>query len=76
QIDNWRTVLTQLAENFYAGDARVAPKQYPSTCRYCDQRLLCRLDLSTLAADANEDFVDASDPVVDTLEPTPEVELG
>src|SRR6266702_368737 len=76
QIDNWRTVLTQLAENFHAGDARVAPKQYPSTCRYCDQRLLCRLDLSTLAADANEDFVDASDPVVDTLEPTAEVERG
>jgi ATP-dependent helicase/nuclease subunit B len=76
QIDKWKDVLTTLAENFHAGDARVAPKQYPSTCRYCDQRLLCRLDLSTLAADANEDFVDDSDPVVDTLELIAEVERG
>lgn len=76
QIDSWRAVLTVLAENFHQGDARVAPKQYPPTCRYCEQRLLCRLDLVALDADANEDFVDRSDPTVDTLEPTAEAEGG
>jgi probable DNA repair protein len=74
QIDKWRQVLTNLAENFHAGDANVAPKQYPSTCRYCKQRLLCRLDLAALDANANEDYVDESDPAVDTLEPAAEVE--
>ncbi len=76
QIDKWRQVLTKLAQNFHAGDASVAPKQYPSTCRYCKQRLLCRLDLGALDANANEDYVDESDPAVDTLEPTAEVERG
>jgi probable DNA repair protein len=76
QIDSWRKVLTALAEDFHHGDARVAPKQYPSTCRYCKQRLLCRLDLVTLEADANEDFVDSSDPTVDSLEPPAEAERG
>ena len=76
QIAKWKGVLENLAENFHAGDANVAPKQYPATCRYCKQRLLCRLDLSTLDANANEDYVDESDPAVDTLEPTAEVERG
>jgi probable DNA repair protein len=62
QVDEWRVVLTALAEEFRAGDARVAPKQYPTTCRYCDQRLLCRLNPSTLDADLLEDFIEDSDP--------------
>jgi ATP-dependent helicase/nuclease subunit B len=61
QVDEWRTVLESLAEGFHSGNARVAPKQYPSTCRYCDQRLLCRLDLTTLEADAIEDLAADSD---------------
>lgn len=68
QIGKWQQVLTRLAEDFHAGDARVAPKQYPSTCRYCDQRLLCRLDVAALDANVNEDFVADSDPTVDSLD--------
>ena len=48
QVERWRQVLVGLAEEFYAGDARVNPKQYPKTCEYCGQRLLCRLDVSLL----------------------------
>ncbi len=71
QVDEWRTVLTALAEDFHAGDARVAPKQYPTTCRHCDQRLLCRLNPSTLEADSLEDFLEDSDPDAGT-----EADLG
>lgn len=48
QVDEWRRVLTSLAVDFCAGDARVAPKRYPTTCCFCAQRILCRLDPSTL----------------------------
>jgi probable DNA repair protein len=54
QVEEWREVLTKLADDFHAGQASVSPKRYPETCRYCEQRLLCRLDLSTL----DPDFVD------------------
>jgi probable DNA repair protein len=43
QVEEWREVLTKLAEQFAAGDARVLPKSYPKTCQYCGQRLLCRV---------------------------------
>lgn len=62
QVDEWRVVLTALAEDFHDGDARVAPKQYPTTCRYCEQRLLCRLNPATLEADSLEDFIEDTDP--------------
>jgi ATP-dependent helicase/nuclease subunit B len=44
QVKEWRYVLTSLAEDFYHGDARVRPKSFPTTCTYCAQRLLCRVD--------------------------------
>jgi probable DNA repair protein len=43
QVDQWREVLTKLAEQFAAGEAGVRPKSYPKTCAYCAQRLLCRV---------------------------------
>jgi ATP-dependent helicase/nuclease subunit B len=60
QVERWRQVLVGLAEEFYAGDARVNPKQYPKTCEYCGQRLLCRLDVSSLE-DNDEDDTGASE---------------
>lgn len=47
-IEEWRRILTALAEDFAHGQTDVAPKDYPHTCRYCAQRLLCRLDPATL----------------------------
>jgi probable DNA repair protein len=58
QVDQWRVVLTRLAEDFAAGDTRVAPKLYPRTCEHCTQRILCRLDPSTLEHQT-EDEADA-----------------
>jgi probable DNA repair protein len=43
QVEEWREVLTNLAEQFAAGQAEVRPKTYPKTCVYCVQRLLCRV---------------------------------
>jgi probable DNA repair protein len=56
QLEEWHDVLTALAEDFHSGEARVAPKSYPQTCTYCAQRLLCRLDPSTLDADSLDDI--------------------
>jgi ATP-dependent helicase/nuclease subunit B len=55
QVTAWRDVLESLADDFYHGNASVSPKQYPKTCAYCAQRLLCRLDPSTLSAATLED---------------------
>jgi probable DNA repair protein len=62
QVDEWREVLTALAEDFYSGTARVDPKQYPQTCAHCEQRLLCRLDPATLDVNSlDEDSAAGSD---------------
>jgi ATP-dependent helicase/nuclease subunit B len=61
QVQRWRQVLVRLAEEFYSGDARVRPKQYPATCEHCGQRLLCRLDVSSL--EDNEDDTSVEDEV-------------
>jgi probable DNA repair protein len=59
QVSEWRKVLTALAEDFHSGQANVDPKQYPKTCEHCDQRLLCRLDPTTLNANSLDDISDA-----------------
>ena len=55
QVEEWRRILEQLAEDFSAGDARVAPNKYPTTCERCAQRILCRLDVSLLEDDGDEE---------------------
>ncbi len=40
----WRERLARLADEFRAGDARVAPKKYPDSCRYCALPRLCRIN--------------------------------
>ena len=64
QVEEWRKVLIALAEEFYSGEARVSPKQYPKSCSYCEQRLLCRLDpakLNAAATDADDDSDGSTD---------------
>jgi hypothetical protein len=56
RIAEWRRVLTKLAEEFAAGDARVRPKLYPKTCEHCAQRLVCRLDVAALDEDVDEEM--------------------
>jgi RecB family exonuclease len=54
QVERWRWILVRLVEEFYAGDARVQPKSYPATCEYCSQRILCRLNVSSLEEDEED----------------------
>ncbi|WP_419806985.1 PD-(D/E)XK nuclease family protein [Terriglobus sp.] len=51
ELESWRQTLQSLAEDFAAGTATVGPKEYPATCRFCDQRLLCRLNPALLDAE-------------------------
>ena len=55
QVSDWRRVLTSLATAFAEGDAAVAPKCYPKTCNTCAQRILCRLDPTSLEDDDEEE---------------------
>jgi ATP-dependent helicase/nuclease subunit B len=55
QMEEWRRVLGELANAFHEGDARVAPKNYPMTCRHCAQRELCRLNVAVLEQNEDED---------------------
>jgi probable DNA repair protein len=54
-LDDWRTHLTRLAEDFAAGDARVNPRDFHKDCPRCTQRLLCRVDFATLTDTPTED---------------------
>jgi ATP-dependent helicase/nuclease subunit B len=54
QVAEWRQVLTSLAEDFYHGDIRIRPKSFPSTCTYCAQRLLCRIDPASFDQEDDE----------------------
>lgn len=46
--DEWRTVLTNLADDFAAGRAEVDPKSFAINCDGCGQRLICRVDPDAL----------------------------
>jgi len=54
QVDRWREVLVSLASDFYHGEAKVSPKNYPKTCAHCAQRILCRLDPTEFEDDSEE----------------------
>jgi ATP-dependent helicase/nuclease subunit B len=59
--EEWRRVLIQLAEDFGAGRADVGPKSFEGNCVRCPQRLLCRVDPSTLQEYAAESGEEAGD---------------
>jgi ATP-dependent helicase/nuclease subunit B len=61
--EEWRQVLTQLAEDFAAGKAEVHPKSFEVNCTRCAQRLLCRIDPSSLGEFAEEISEEAEDAV-------------
>ena len=50
EVGRWREELDRLACDFAEGRTAIDPKLYPNTCKYCDQRLLCRRDAATLLA--------------------------
>lgn len=58
QVEAWRERLTLLAEDFAAGAPALNPKQFPATCKYCGQRLLCRVVGASLEVEEEETAVD------------------
>ena len=58
----WQVSLPILANEFHAGTASVTPKDFPATCKYCGQQILCRVSesrtLDNFAADADENGED------------------
>jgi probable DNA repair protein len=57
-VEEWRGTLTRLAEDFAAGNADVHPKSFEVNCTHCAQRLLCRIDPTSLPIAAGEDDED------------------
>ena len=63
QMEVWYTTMVRLAEEFATGDTRVGPKQFPGTCTFCGQRMLCRLNPELLQQLGNdEDDAPAESP--------------
>jgi probable DNA repair protein len=42
-VGAWRADLARIAADFIVGNAKIDPKTYPHTCRYCDVRSVCRI---------------------------------
>ena len=61
QMENWNDILESLAADFHAGTATVGPREYPATCTYCEQRMLCRLNPELLEVLAEEDAAEVID---------------
>jgi RecB family exonuclease len=55
QLVEWRRILEDLATAFHRGDSQVDPKNYPSTCTHCAQRILCRLNPAAFDEDFDEE---------------------
>jgi hypothetical protein len=61
--EEWRETLVRLAEDFAAGKADVFPKSYEKNCTRCAQRLLCRVDPSSLLGISDDVDEEAEDSV-------------
>ena len=60
QLEDWYRILANLAEAFAHNDPIADPKKYPQTCQRCGQRMLCRLDPTTLTnTEDDEESIDA-----------------
>jgi hypothetical protein len=42
-VGAWQADLARIAADFIGGNAKIDPKTYPHTCRYCDVRSVCRI---------------------------------
>ncbi len=74
QLEDWHRILESLATAFAEGDAAVVPKLYPKTCKHCDQRILCRLNPSTLPEfGEEEDEFPGTDPATLSYAGSPNV---
>jgi ATP-dependent helicase/nuclease subunit B len=61
QVEQWRDELIQLAHDFADGRADVSPKEWPVTCTYCAQRILCRVGEVRLYSTGRDDTEDGDE---------------
>lgn len=58
QLADWERVLSNLADAFYQGDARVNPEN-AATCAYCDLHAFCRIaELNEQAGTLSDDILE------------------
>jgi RecB family exonuclease len=50
----WHDEIESLAHDFLAGRAYVNPREYPTTCQYCELKALCRVQEMRDAGDVND----------------------
>jgi ATP-dependent helicase/nuclease subunit B len=64
-LSEWRNALSNLADQFLAGDAAVEPKFYPNTCRYCALAALCRVAETMIPIEAAADVAAEEDEAIE-----------
>ncbi len=60
-LAEWAKALSNLADQFLAGDAAVEPKFYPNTCRYCALTALCRVAETMIPIEAAAEAIAGED---------------
>jgi probable DNA repair protein len=60
QLLDWRAYIEQLARDFVAGKADVAPREYPKTCERCRLQTLCRVEENQAQTGADDDSEEAA----------------
>ena len=55
QLQDWRSRLMDMANEFISGQTRVDPIKGPTTCRHCDLQTLCRIGEIDQGSRWNED---------------------
>lgn len=64
-LSEWRNALDNLAGGFLDGDAAVAPKLYPNTCKYCALAALCRVAETIVPIEAAAESIAGEDDAVE-----------
>ncbi len=60
QLLAWRKAIEQLADDFLAGRADVAPREYPQTCLRCGLQTICRISERELLDDDDSELAEAA----------------
>ncbi len=63
--EQWSNGLSNLADQFLAGDAAVEPKLYPITCKYCALAPLCRVAETIVPIEAAAESIAGEDEAVE-----------
>jgi ATP-dependent helicase/nuclease subunit B len=64
-LTEWTNALSDLADQFMSGDAAVAPKSYPKTCRYCPLPALCRVAETVVPIEAADEAPVGEDEAIE-----------